>query len=170
MNIDLLEKNCIIICPNEKKEELVKFFSSSLEYNIKYLSKNEVINSFTFTYDDEAILYLLNKGYSFDNAMEILNHIQFVEKDETETLIRLLNIKEELLEKKLLKSNSIFKKIFENKKVYVYGYSKEDRELTKFITNYTYIEEKDNNYVHEVLEFTNIMKHERDFIFYIFKF
>ena len=151
----LIDQNCIIVCPNEKKEELIKLFSSSLDYSIKYLSKNELISSLTFSYDDEAILYLLNKGYSFDNALEILNNLNFIKKG-NDKLDLLFSIKEELISNNLLKYRPLLKKQIENKKVYIYGYSKEDREITSLLNNYEFIDEDEKRYEHQVFEFENI--------------
>lgn len=159
--IDLtkIDKNCIIICPNEKKDELVPLFNSNIEYSVKYISKGELISSLTFTYDDSAVVYLMKKKYSYDNAIEILNNLNFVNKG-TDKLDLLVSLKDELIKNKLLKFNSVFKYIFNNKSTYIYGYSKKDKHLESLLQSikvpYRYISEVNKGYKHKVLEFDNI--------------
>ena len=163
-----LNKDCIIICPNEKKEELINRFSKSLDYSIKYLTKEKLISSLTFSYDYKAITYLMfKKGYSFDNSNEILENIIFLNSG-TSKLNKLIEIKEELMSLNLLTKNEMYKKMFINKDVLIYGYSSLDKEISNLLDSYnvkyTYIDEENKNYQHSLLVFNNI-EEEVDYFF-----
>lgn len=155
-----LKRNTIIICPNEKKEELISKFQANLEYGVKYISKSELISSLTFSYDYKAVIYLMNnRGYSFTNAKEILDNISFL-KGGTSKLDKLLEIREELIKNNLIRKNEIFKRIFDNKDVYIYGYSNLDKEIISLLNDigveYSYIEESNQGYKHDLIIFENI--------------
>lgn len=155
-----LKRNTIIICPNEKKEELISKFQANLEYGVKYISKSELISSLTFSYDYKAVIHLMNnRGYSFTNAKEILDNISFL-KGGTSKLDKLLEIREELIKNNLIRKNEIFKRIFDNKDVYIYGYSNLDKEIISLLNDigveYSYIEESNQGYKHDLIIFENI--------------
>ena len=132
IDLSKIIKNCIFICPNEKKDELVSLFNSNIEYSVKYISKGTLISSLTFSYGNDAIFYLMNKGYSYDNSKEILDNLNFV-KNGTDKLDLLMSLKEELIKNDLLKTNPLFIHIFKNKKVYVCGYSSMDKQLRNLL-------------------------------------
>lgn len=157
-DLNLLEDNSIIITPNSIKKTIINF-TNSTNFNLKYLTKEELIKNFIFNYDDRAIAYLMTKGYSFSNAKEILENLYFVKKG-NDKLNKLFAIKEELIQKDLLINNYLFKQLFFNKKVYVYGYSPYDKEL-KMILNqldiqFFYLQDQMVNGEIEVYEYNEI--------------
>lgn len=166
VDLSKINKNCIFICPNEKKDELVSMFNSNIEYSVKYISKGTLISSLTFSYGKDALIYLIRKGYSYDNAKEILDNLNFV-KNGTDKLDLLVSLKEELTKENLLKKNSLFVHIFNNKKVYIYGYSSLDKQLTSlldnFNINYEFILEESKQYVHKVYEYETIEEEVSNF-------
>ena len=168
LDLNIINKNAIIICPNSLKMQLVPLFNNTLEHSIKYISKEELISSLSFSYDDNALLYLINKNYSFDNSLEILKNLNFVVPGSV-TLDKLNEIKIELEKEKLLKRNEIFKNIFTNKTVYIYGYSKLDKEITNLLDSvsisYSYLEEENNNFTHKIYEFERM----EDEVLYVFE-
>ena len=111
----------------------------------------------------------MNKGYSYSNTIEILDNIGFVKKG-TNKLNLLVDLKEELEDNYLLTYNKLGKYHFVNKKVYVYGYSKKDKELVSLLdslsVNYSFIEEENKKYSHEVYEFNDI---EEEVLFFFEK-
>lgn len=159
MNLDLIKRESIIICPSSKKENILSSLANRLDYNIKFITKEKLISSLTFSYGNEAIVFLMKKGYSFDNALEILNNLKFV-KEGSSKLNILFSIKEQLKENKLLKENRIFKHIFKGKDVFIIGYSSLDKELINSLdslgVNYTFIEEEKENYSHTLYVFENL--------------
>ncbi len=161
INIDSLEENSIIICPPNVKEELIKeinLVNPLLHYKI--FNKNEVIENLTFSYGYDAVLYLHKKyNYSFENAEEIIKNLTTVPKyNDKFALIE--NIYNDLKEQKLLSYNYYFKNIFNNKKVYIYGYSNNDLELkkilNKFNVKFEFIKAENRNFKHDVYEFETI--------------
>ena len=166
IDLSKINKNCIFICPNEKKDELVSLFNSNIEYSVKYISKGTLISSLTFSYGNDAIFYLMNKGYSYDNSKEILDNLNFV-KNGTDKLDLLMSLKEELIKNDLLKTNPLFIHIFKNKKVYVCGYSSMDKQLRNLLESlnidYEYITEENKQYVHKVYEFETIEEEVSNF-------
>ena len=70
INLNLLVDDSILICPNNIKDEIIKNKSINNIYsNIKFMSKEDLIKGFYFSYDINAIYYLVkNYNYSFDLA------------------------------------------------------------------------------------------------------
>ena len=159
MDLSIFKEKSIIICPNEKKKELLKLFSKDLSFNAKFLTKENVINSLTYSFDDKAILYLEDKGYSFSNALEIFDNLKFITNGSNK-LNKLLQIKEELNENKLLVYNPHFSNLFKGKKTYIYGYSSLDKELSLVLEKngieHLYIEEELKDYSHTVSIYENL--------------
>jgi hypothetical protein len=167
IDINLFEKHNIIICPDEKKTEILKF-TNFLDNDIKFITKDEIKKNFIFNYDDNALIYLMKKeNISLEGAKELITNCYYAVKGFDKKLDHLVDIREELLEKGLIERDNFFKYIFNNKKIFVYGYSSKDKELAKLIKllniEVTYIEEKD--YVsHDVLVFNDI-EEEVDYFF-----
>lgn len=159
MDLSIFKEKSIIICPNEKKKELLKLFSKDLSFNLKFVTKENVVNSLTYSFDDKAVLYLQDKGYSFSNALEILENLKFITAGSNK-LNKLLQIKEELNEKNLLVYNPHFINLFKGKKTYIYGYSTLDKELSLVLeknnVEHVYIEEDLKDYSHTVLIYENL--------------
>lgn len=127
-----LENNGLIITPRECKKKLLKY-TNKLDISLKFISKEELFRKCFFDYDDRAILYLINKGYSYSNAKEILSNLYFVEP-KNEKLKFLSQIREELKQNDLIIEESFH--IFNNRKVYLYHYSKHDEELISLLNKY----------------------------------
>ena len=140
MDFSKIKDNSIIICPNDIKELLINESNKNIDKRVKFFSKDEIKENVCFSYGDDAILYLINKGYSFQSAKEMLMNMYFI-KEGNNKLNLLKALYDELLEKKLLKKNYIFSKIFLNKSVYVVGYSSLDNELKNLLSNYLNIKD-----------------------------
>ena len=66
INLNSLENQSIIICPNSLKKILVKNKSTlSITKDIKFLSKEDLIRGFYFSYDINGIYYV-HKTYGYD--------------------------------------------------------------------------------------------------------
>ena len=128
--------NKIIICPNEEKLNILeKYEKDENLHNIKFMTIKEFINNYYFSYNEEAIFYLMNKyNYNIDVAKVYLNNLYFIDIEKKYThkkLIFLQDIKKELIENKLLHFNNIFKKYIKNKEIEVINYY----DLDKYIEN-----------------------------------
>lgn len=166
INLNLLVDNSILICPNNIKDEIIKNKSINNIYtNIKFMSKEDLIKGFYFSYDIEAIYYLVNNyNYSFDLANEVLDNLCYLTinniKLESDKLIKLYSIYNELKNNKLLNKNNYFKHLFNGKKIYIYGYSALDKELINIVSNiscnYEFIEKRNCSHKHKCFKFNDI--------------
>lgn len=153
--------NSIIICPNAKKDQILKVKDKVAPFkNIKLMDKSELIKGIYFTYDLDALVHLNKEyNYSYFIAHEILNNLINV-LPLNDKLNNLYHIYQDLKDKKLLKENIYFKHLFNNMNIYIYGYSKLDQELISCLNNlnlkYQYIEEDIYNYKHTCYTFKSI--------------
>ena len=156
----VLENNVVYIVPNNiKKEILLELSKEKKLYNIKFFTLKEFINNLTFTYDEKALSFLMEKyNYKYENAKTILKNLHYVEnkKYNNKKLDELVKIKEEI--KEFLIYNEYFKDYIKNKKVYIYGYNYIDKfDLNILSTiNYEIINKELKDYKHEIYEFKNI--------------
>jgi hypothetical protein len=98
--------------------------------NIKCYSINDIKRKIIFDYDEKAIYYLMNKyGYKYDIARMYLDNMYYVEDKYYNSikLDRLVSIKKELDDNKLLIYDNLFLESLKNKKIVVYGYDYIDK-------------------------------------------
>ena len=61
-NLDNIKNETIIICEQNTKNKILKQLTKEKKLlNIKLLTKKELIKKLYFTYDENAILYLIEK-------------------------------------------------------------------------------------------------------------
>lgn len=141
--LDVLKDDLLIITPNKRKEVILKqLYHSKKNYNLKFMTLDELKRNFLFDYDLNAIFYLMEKyHYKVDVCKVYLKNMYYLEdkKYSSLKLNELLNLKNELLENKLLKKNPVFLEYLKQKEVLVFGYSldKFDRNLLSKIENMT---------------------------------
>ena len=142
MKLDFLQSNSVIIVPSSLKLLILKEVSRDKElFNIKYMTREEFIEKSTFSYDERAILYLMDKyGYDSDVIKTMISNMYYVEdKDYSNTKLNdLVKLKKELLEENLLVTDRLFSKYLENKKIFVYGYFYVDNIFKKYLSKYDY--------------------------------
>ena len=100
-------ENRIIICPNDEKMNILDNYSKEENlHNIKFINKKEFINNYFFSYDEQAIQYLMDKyNYNLDVCKVYLKYLYVIDidKDYKEKKLNFLKeIKKELLENNLL--------------------------------------------------------------------
>ena len=122
---DIKEKT-IIICPNDVKRKLL-YALNSLDklVNIKMYSLDELKHMILFDYDKDAVLYLMDKyGYSTSVALEYINNLYYVDiKDYSDDKLNdLVNIKKELIDKKLIKFSNYFIECNKDVQFIIFGY------------------------------------------------
>lgn len=139
----------IVICPSSIKKELIKNKSVlNIIKDIKFMSKEELIKGFYFSYDINAIYYLHEKyGYEYSLCEEVIKNLYNISPI-NDKLKLLNNIYEDLCNNKLLITTPYFKYLFNNKKVYILGYSKRDIELLDIISKIT------SDFEYSVVEFS----------------
>ena len=162
------DDDLIIICPSLKKEKLIKIASEKYPLkHIKYIDKAEVLENTYFNYDYSAILYLHKQyNFSFPIAKEILDNLTSLEGN-NEKINKLNKIYLDLKSNKLLQENLFYKHLFNNKKIYIYGYSKNDVELMnaleKLNVTYEYIYDEKDNFTHNVYKFKTMEDEVKSF-------
>lgn len=120
-------KEKIIICPNEEKMNILDKYSNDEKlYNIKFMTKQEYIDNYYYSYDERALEYLMNKyDYNLDVCKVYLSNLYVIDitKDYKNNKLKLLkNIKKELLDNNLLEENKAFKDYLNNKEIIVKNY------------------------------------------------
>ena len=170
--MEKLENNLLIICPNEQKLKILdKLEKENKLYNLKFMTKEEYLSNYFFSYDDKAILYLMKKyHYKVDVCKVYLKYLYVIDDDQiykNKKLIFLQNLKKELKQENLLDYNPSFKEYLNTKKKIVLNYNKldlyekkaldsKDIELTSPInltlTKYQTMEEEVNATALEIIE------------------
>ncbi len=166
-----LENDMLIICPREEKEKILNQLEQEDKlYNIKFMTKEDYLDNYFFTYQDKAIFYLMKKyHYKVDVCKVYLSYLSIIEDDkryENEKLKFLQNLKQELKQKNLLEYNPIFKEYLKKKKKLVLNYPrldlfekkalevKEDKPTLQkelIVTEYKTMEEEVNGIALEIL-------------------
>lgn len=166
-----LENDMLIICPREEKEKILNQLEQEDKlYNIKFMTKEDYLENYFFTYQDKAIFYLMKKyHYKVDVCKVYLSYLPIIEDDkryENEKLKFLQNLKQELKQKNLLEYNPIFKEYLKKKKKLVLNYPrldlfekkalevKEDKPILQkelIVTEYKTMEEEVNGIALEIL-------------------
>lgn len=166
--IDSLKENNLIICPSDyKKSILLDLNKSKKILDVSFLSLNEYINNYLFTYDNKAILYLVNKyKLSVKNAKEILDNLIYVKDKEYGNLKldNLVKYKKELDENNLLIYNPIFKSYISNKNIIIYGYGDLDNYTLSLFDNPTVLKDEIINKEYKIYEF-NMIEEEVEYLY-----
>ena len=123
-----LHNNELIVCPNNLKEEILKYLNShKLIYSIKFMTLDEYKKNYLFDYNFDTLYYLVrNYNLTIDNAKNILNNLYYIDsnkKYDNYKLDELVNIKNDLDNNNLLKYNELFKKNLKKYNIFIYGYN-----------------------------------------------
>ena len=166
-----LENNIVLVIPNNiKNKVLIHLNNLDTIYDIKIMSKEELISALTFSYDEEAIYYLMcHHEYKYDIALMYLNNIKYIEEKEyhNSKLDKLVELKKELEDNNLLKNSKLLSCSLLNKKIIIYGYDYLSNYEKKILAGYNYIYLKDDNkdYKHTIYSF-NTLDEEVDYVAY----
>ena len=76
-----MSKSKLIICPNEEKNKILLSLSNDKDIHpIKFMNKREYLSNYYFSYDDEAIYYLMNKyNLNIDVCKVYLNNLYVID-------------------------------------------------------------------------------------------
>lgn len=169
--LDNIKDNSIIIVPSSLKNNILRELSlkDSL-LNVKVMSREEFIERSTFSYEDDAILFLMDK-YKYDcNVCKILiDNMRYVDSDSysSDKLNKLFVLQKELISLNLLKPDRLFYQYLVNKNIYVYGYLYIDNLFKKYLNLYKYevIKIADKNINNRVVYEAFTIEEEIDFVF-----
>ncbi len=122
-----MEKFKIIVCTNEEKMRVLDTISKDNNlYNIKFMSKEEFINNYYFSYDESVIQYLMDKyNFNLDVCKVYLKNLYVIDinKNYKSTKLNFLkNLKKELFNNQLLIKNDSFKEYLKDKEITVKNY------------------------------------------------
>lgn len=163
MELNNIDNNMVLIIPNNIKQEVLEYLNKQKHFfNIKLMSFNDIKKSIYFDYDENTILYIMNKyKVKSDIATIYLDNMYYTfgEKISSKKFEFLFNLKEELLANNLLILDKYFS-LFFNRKFIVYGFSYIDKfnlNMLKSIPNVEIISNKKNSLKElETIEFSTI--------------
>lgn len=122
-----MENNLLIVCPNEEKMKILdELDKCDSFYNIKFMTKKEFMDNYYFSYNEEALYYLVKKyNYNLDVAKVYLNNLVVIDTKKHYNSVKLnflKKIKLELMEKNLLNFNPNFKHYLAKREIRVVNY------------------------------------------------
>lgn len=117
-----VSRNSIIITKDSLKNTLLKRFSDSLN-DIKIITLTELRRKFYFDYNEQTIYYLMNKyGYHLEVSKMYIDRMYEVSNDSfnSSKIQKIIDLKRELDENKLLIYSNYFKEYLKSKNVIFY--------------------------------------------------
>lgn len=145
-NLDNIKNETIIICEQNTKNKILKQLTKEKKLlNIKLLTKKELIKKLYFTYDENAILYLIEKyNYKYEIATMYLENLIYIEdkKYKNEKLTNLQVLKKELIKQNLLTKDENFPALIKNKDIIFY--------------HYDYLDNFDNKIINDLRKIANV--------------
>lgn len=130
MDLKRVENNSILVIPNNIRGQVINYINNSNNLlNIKVMTFNDIKRSLYFSYDEEAVLYIMDKyKVKYGIARTYLENIYYTygKKIDSPKFKFLYNLKEELIANDLLIIDKYFS-LFFNRKFYIYGYNHIDK-------------------------------------------
>ena len=148
--------NTILVIPNNIKSKVLDYLNSSDDiFNIKIINLEELLDSFLPCYSNETIYYMMKKyNLKYDVCLTYLDNIKYIDdsKKNIKKIDKLLEIKNDLLDNKLLFYDDNLKRYYESRKIIIYGYDFLDSFSKKILNNlkYEFIKKDENNYEHQI--------------------
>ena len=162
--INEIKDETLIICNKYVKENILRM---NKLLPVKFIYLNEFFNKYFFSYDEECILYVMNKYHvKYEIAKEYLDNICFIEDKvyNNEKLDFLVSLKNDLDNSNLLKYDNCFRNYLKRVKIIVCGVEI-NKFLKRVLDNYDYREVllDVNDYKHLVYEF-DTMEEETHYV------
>lgn len=137
-----LKDNSLIITKEENKEYLLNEINHHIKnkLSLKFMTKEEFLKHLFFDYNDETIIYLMNKyNFKYDIAKMYLNnlyYLSYIEKNiDNQKLKELKSIKQDLINNSKLHIDSLFQTYIQDKNIIIYDYPL-DKELNFIASSY----------------------------------
>lgn len=146
-----------------------KFLKRKTLSNVKYITLDDFLKKYLFSYDELAIYHIMKKyNIKYEVAIIYLKNIYYIKEKEykSKKLSFLKEIKEYLLDNNLLIVNDLFKEYIKNIKVIFY-----DIKLNNFLSeilkdiNYEVVARSYNKHNHNIIEF-NTEEEEIEYVAY----
>lgn len=139
---EYLKDNSLIITKEENKEYLLNEINHHIKnkLSLKFMTKEEFLKHLFFDYNDETIIYLMNKyNFKYDIAKMYLNnlyYLSYIEKNiDNQKLKELKSIKQDLINNSKLHIDSLFQTYIQDKNIIIYDYPL-DKELNFIASSY----------------------------------
>lgn len=156
------ESTIIITTKNNKPILLEEINKIDKILDIKIITTKELKNKYLFSYNEQTILYLMNKyNLKYTVALIYLENLYYIEnkKYDSDKLNFLVKIKQELINNNLLIFDNNYKEYLKNKKIIVYkikNLNKLEQTIINELQNVTIIEENTKLYKHKIYKFTTL--------------
>ena len=139
-----IKDETILIVPNNVKTKVLEYIDTlDRLINIKIYSLNEIKEHLYFSYDEDAILYLMDKfHYKYEVSLTLIKNMYYVDNItySSDKLNNLVKLKQELMTLSLLKTDPLFFKCLKDKKLIVYGYDFLDKFDIDMLSSFNNVE------------------------------
>lgn len=147
--LDTIDEETILIIPNNIKSKILRYIDSLDKLiNVKIFDFNEIKRHIFFDYDEEALLYLMDKyNYKYDVSKILIDNMYYVENEQykSEKLNQLCTLKQTLEDQQLLKKDNLFLQNLSAKQVIVYGYDYIDKFQSRILSYFDNVKIIDSN-------------------------
>lgn len=141
------DEKVLLITTNKTKYKILKQ-NTSLK-NIKFMTKEEFIDNYFFSWDNKTIDYLISKyNYDIELVKIILKNLYAIEINkeyDNSKLNELTDIYKELVDSNLLIYNPLFKESIKNTKILVYNYPVLEKYEEEVLSQYEFISDEKTN-------------------------
>ena len=122
-----MEKSKLIICPNEEKLKILLSLNNDKSIHpIKFMTKKEYLDNYYFSYDDDAIYYLMKKyNLNIDVCKVYLKNLYVIDINRDYSSLKLNYLKElkiDLINNNLLKFNNGFIEYLKDRDIEIKNY------------------------------------------------
>ena len=164
--ISELENNSILLIPNNIKDKVLNYINdNNILKSIKIISFNDLKNGLYYTYNNEAINYVMkNYNANYMLSKSFIDDTYYIDSlCDNNKINNIYSIKENLDNNNLLIKDKLFIELLKSKRnLYVYGFTNINKFNEHMLTiaskyiNVIKLDSKENDYKHEVFEFNNI--------------
>ncbi len=124
----------LIVCPNATKMSLLhKIYRERQKISVKFMSIEDFLDSYFYTYDYQAISFIMHKyNVTLSISKMYLQNLYFIDcnkKYRNKKLLFLQQLKMELVENHLLTFHNEFKMYLKKKSIYVLNYPRLEKYL-----------------------------------------
>ena len=162
--VNKIDKETLIIC---NKSDKINFLKRDKLINIKVIDMNEFVSKYCFSYDEDTVLYVMDKYcVKYDIALVYIKNLYYIDdcKYGVKKLDFLVELKRDLDKNKLLRYNEDFREYVKNVDLVVYGIRLGKYELNLFKNlDYKYIDKELKSYKHTVYYF-DTMEEEVEYV------
>ena len=139
-----IKEDTVLIIPSSLKVKMLEFIDTLDKLiNVKIYSLDEIKKHLYFSYDEKAILYLMDKyNYKYEVSKTLIDNMYYIEdmSYSSNKLNELVKLKKELESISLLKKDELFFNYLNNKKIIVYGYDFIDKFNKRMLSKFDNVE------------------------------